>query len=149
LTLPSILVGLVAAAWLGGWAALGDSFLGLLIGLLAYGWIYAVGMLGAGDVKFLMALGALGGWRYGLDVAVLAFLLGGAFSAALLGLRGKLPGFFRRLYRWGLTRLVRGLEPEPLKIDESQKFPFGVAIAFAAIWSLHGRPLAELGWRLW
>jgi len=149
LTLPSILAGLAAAAWLGGWSGLGDSLLGVLICLLAYGWIYAVGMLGAGDVKFLMALGALGGWRYGLDVAVLAFLLGGAFSGLLLGVRGKLPGFFRRLYRWALTRLVRGLEPEPLKIDESQKFPFGVAIAFAAIWSLHGRPLAELGWRLW
>ncbi len=149
LTLPSIFVGVILALVAQGLPGAGGSLLGILAGLLAYGWIYALGMLGAGDVKFLMALGALGGWRYGLDVAVLSFLLGGAFSAGLLAVRGKLPGFLRRGYRFLLTRLVRGLEPEPFHIDTSEKFPFGVAIAFAAIWSLHGRPLAELGWRLW
>lgn len=149
LTLPSILVGIALALLTEGLPGVGTSLLGVLVGLLAYGWIYALGMLGAGDVKFLMALGALGGWRYGLDVAILSFLLGGFFSAGLLAVRGKLAGFLRRGYRFLLTRLVRGLEPEPFRVDTSEKFPFGVAMAFAAIWSLHGRPLAELGWSLW
>lgn len=149
LTLPALILGLVLSIALSGWAGAQDSLLGVGVTFLSYIWIYALGWLGAGDVKLLMALGALGGWRYGLDVAVLSIGLGGLIALVILLVKRKLPGFVRRIYRFVLSRSIRGLEPESLQVDESEKFPFGVAIGIAAVWNLTGYPLQALGWRLW
>jgi hypothetical protein len=60
LTAPALVFGLAVSAGLGGWSGLGDSLLGALAGLLLYGWMFWLRVLGGGDVKLLMALGAWG-----------------------------------------------------------------------------------------
>lgn len=149
ITLPTMVIGLALALWSGGWSSIGSSFLGILVGLFAYGWMFAIGVMGAGDVKFLMALGALGGFRFGLEVALLGVLLGGAMAVLVLLGRGRLADFTRRIYRFLMSVFVKELELEFPKVDRKLTMPYGLPIAIAAIWNTLGNPFATLGVRLW
>lgn len=150
LTLPALLAGLVISAWLQGWSGLGDALLGVFLGLLMYGWMFfPVGVMGAGDVKFLMALGAWGGLRFTAEVGILGVLLGGVMAAAILVFQGKFTDFYRKMRRFLLSVLVKELEVEPPKVDRSMTMPYGIAIAAAAIWVRLGDPFTRLGVKLW
>ena len=86
LTVPAALAGFAASAWVAGWSGVTGSLSALALGLLLYGWIFWLGAMGAGDVKFLMALGAWGGasgGHYVVDTALLGIVLGGIFCAGL------------------------------------------------------------------
>lgn len=87
LTFPAAAAGLVAGLALGGWQGGLDSLLGAFAGLLLLGWMFPLGIMGAGDVKFLMALGAWGGVHYALYTAVLGVLVGGLIAAVMLAAR--------------------------------------------------------------
>lgn len=122
LTLPLIVVGIAAhaiahpaGAWwqgLAGFAAVGIPFLAM----------YAIGdgaIMGAGDVKLMMAVGALGGLRVGLSVGIGSVVVGGILSFALLVGTARLGNVLRIFTK----------HADPSK---SLKAPFGLAIAIAA-----------------
>lgn len=76
-----------AHAWLAGQAGFPvAALLGLGIGLVALLPFYAIGWMGAGDVKFFAVLGFLLGWRALLPIWIGASLLAGVH--ALLALSG-------------------------------------------------------------
>ena len=58
LTYPMVFSGLIYSAWAGGWAGFQDGFFGMLVGLACLLPLYAVGGMGAGDVKLLAGVGA-------------------------------------------------------------------------------------------
>lgn len=150
LTLPAFLLGVFASIWVRGfWPGLSFSLLGGFVGLLLFGWMFFFRFMGGGDVKFLMALGAWGGSRYAVEVAILSVLLGGLFAAFILLAKGMLRSFLRRLYRFILTVFVRELAVEFPDLDRKSKMPFGLPIAIAAVWNVFGSPLEQLGVRLW
>jgi len=149
LTLPAILLGLFAQTWFFGLAGLGQAALGCGIGLLAYGWMYAIGVMGAGDVKLLMALGALGGALFVADTAILGIVLGGIMAAFVLLSKGRIRDFSLRIARFILTVTSKHLTPEFPQIDHRLKMPFGIAIAAASVWVLFDNPLTRWGLRLW
>jgi prepilin peptidase CpaA len=149
LTVPALVLGLAAGAWLGGWNGLGHAALGAGAGLLLYGWMFWLRVMGGGDVKLLMALGALGGVAYVTEVAVLGVLLGGAFAVAWLGLHGRLAAFVRKLRRFVTSLMIRELELDVPDLDRKLTMPFGLPIAAAAVWSAVSHPLARGGWLPW
>jgi prepilin peptidase CpaA len=134
LTLPAALFGLGYAVWWGGGVALLEAFLALLAALALYGWLYWLDILGAGDVKLLMAFGALGGTlTYVAHVALAGVLLGGALAFAVLLVKGKLPDFLRRMRDFLYGLFVKELEFLPPKVDRRERMPFGIPIAIAAV----------------
>lgn len=58
LTFPMVLSGLVYSTWTGGWEGLGAGLLGMVVGLATLLPLYAVGGMGAGDVKLMAGIGA-------------------------------------------------------------------------------------------
>lgn len=115
-----------------------------------------LGAMGAGDVKFLMALGAWGGrsgGRYVVDTALLGVVLGGVFGIVSLALRGKLVIFVRKLWRLvfsgALAATTGEFEVEAPVIDRSLTLPFGIPIAVAAAWAALADPLVRWGMSLW
>jgi prepilin peptidase CpaA len=58
LTYPMVLSGLLYSGLVGGWSGLGDGTLGMLVGLACLLPLYAVGGMGAGDVKLMAGIGA-------------------------------------------------------------------------------------------
>ncbi|MBI2712237.1 MAG: prepilin peptidase [Bdellovibrio sp.] len=149
LTVSTMAVGLGMVFYLAGWGGLLQSLMGIGLGLALYGWIFWFGFMGAGDVKLLMALGAIGGTRYIEEVALLALICGGAMSILLLLLRGKLVPFIKKIYLFLLSLFVAQLEVQFPKLDRSVSMPFGVAIAVASVWVYFGHPLLRTGWVLW
>ncbi|MDG3004750.1 A24 family peptidase [Paludisphaera mucosa] len=95
LTFPTLAAGLAASAWVGGWGGLATSGLGALTGFGLLVAFFAMGGVGAGDVKLLTALGAwLGPWltvhvflasaiAAGLYAFVLSILGGGLAATAV------------------------------------------------------------------
>ena len=149
LTFPSLLGGLVFSLFYGGWSGLGDSILGATGGLLLYGWMFWLGVLGGGDVKFLMALGAWGGSRYVAEVALLGVILGGVMALGHILIKGKILDFSKRMYHFLLTVFIKELELEAPKVDRKLTMPFGIPIAIAAAWVVLAPPFERWGIRLW
>ncbi len=58
LTFPLIATGWAFSLWSAGWTGLGWSFLGSVVGLVLLFVLYAIGGMGAGDVKLLAGIGA-------------------------------------------------------------------------------------------
>lgn len=87
ITLPGIIYGLAAGAYLNGWL---DSVIGLVVGggsflLLAEVYLRTRGVegMGGGDIKYIAAAGAFLGWQQ-----VLVVIFGGSFLGALFGALG-------------------------------------------------------------
>lgn len=133
-TFPAMVAGIAAQGWLGGGiAGAGAAALGLGVGLALFLPLYIFGMMGAGDVKLLMAIGAWSNARFVVAVAITAIFVGGAYAVVdVIRARrvGAMTGNFLALAR-SLT--VRGLPRPVLDIDRERRFSFGVALALAVV----------------
>jgi len=63
ITYPMVFSGLIFNTWISGWGGLGEGLLGMVVGLLCLLPLYAVGGMGAGDVKLMAGSGAWLGWQ--------------------------------------------------------------------------------------
>ncbi|MBL7716035.1 MAG: prepilin peptidase [Bdellovibrionales bacterium] len=145
LTLPLICAApLAALIFQGGDAAL-QSLSGLAVALLAFGILFATGILGAGDVKFLMALSAWAGPGFALSSAILSLFVGAFLSLLQLAYHGRLISFLKRMYRFVLTLLVKEMQLEKPKVDKKLTFPFAIPISVAGIWTFLENPLKKWG----
>ncbi|MGZ3741466.1 MAG: A24 family peptidase [Bdellovibrionota bacterium] len=140
-TFPAIALGICAQAWYAGAAGALSGLGGLALGFALFFPMYALGYMGAGDVKLQMAVGAWMGWWLGLYVAVGAVFVGGIYALFEVIFRGRFLAVFRNGYSFLRSLLVPGLVPEKLRVDENRKFAFGacIAISVAAVIYLEHR----------
>jgi len=135
-------LGLVLNLLLGGWAGLGWSLLGGLLGLALFFPFFALGGMGAGDVKLLACLGAILGPKDLLAVALVGAVMGGVLALIIASMNGRL----RRTLQ-GVTSLLAfwaagGLRPSPvLNLDSpgTLKIPYAVPVAAGTILVLLSR----------
>lgn len=83
LTIPTLLAGLAASTFLGGWDGLASGVLGASLGFGLLVVFYAAGGVGAGDVKLLAAIGAWLGPYLTYQVFVASALFGGVYALVL------------------------------------------------------------------
>ena len=139
LTFPALLAALLASPWAGATSGPLEAVLGAALGFALLIGPYALGGMGAGDVKALMVLGAWIGPEATLGAAAWAVIAGGAFALIMLVLRGEIRAFARR---WGrtlfntLTSRRIAYEPPATGSLASGGIPFAAAIAvgLAAQW---------------
>ncbi len=148
-TIPFALCGFLVSSFCLGWQGSGQALLGFLAGFLFYGWMFGLRILGGGDVKYLMALGAWGGWRYAEEVAILGILIGGLMSFGILCITGRIFDFLRRIREFLLSIFISELEVQLPKVDKTSKMPFGIPISIAAVWVAFAHPFESLGIQLW
>lgn len=144
-TFPVMLLGIVYSVYLSGFSGLTDAALGILVALLLFGWMFLFGFMGAGDVKMLMALGALSGVQYVFSVALLSILLGGLMAVCVLFWKGSLRNFVYRVYASFLSLIVKEMTLELPELDKKITMPFGIPIAIAAVWVHLQDPFYEWG----
>lgn len=149
LTLSVMLLGLILQGYENGFTGLAQSVLGIGTGILILGWLFVFRVMGAGDVKLLMAFGAVGGARYCLNVAALSLFLGVVLSLIVMTKERKLLITGKRIYFFFLTLFHRELRLEFLKPDASLYVPYGVAIGGAAVWLMYENPLTKWGVLPW
>lgn len=145
LTVPTAIAALLASYFFSNWVGVGQALFSLVLGMALYGWLFGLRIMGGGDVKLLMALGAWGGPEYTIEVAVLGILVGGVLALVLLTVTGRLPGFIRRFYHFLLTLFVKNLEVELPKVDKSFTMPFGIPLCIAAVWVAFADPFVYFG----
>ena len=86
LTFGMMLSGLSLAGWWHGWSGLGASLALLTFGFLLLWPVYAIGGMGAGDVKMQMGFGAWIGALYGLGEGFWIVLYGFCLAAVVGGI---------------------------------------------------------------
>ena len=129
LNFPSILLGLSLNFYFGGWCGGKNSLWGFFLGLGLYIIPFALGGVGAGDVKFLAGIGAL----RGADFVICTFLLSSVFyfiiSLFLLLKEGKLKNFFRKFY---VTVSAKTNTLDTI-YESDWNLPLGIFISLAAL----------------
>jgi prepilin peptidase CpaA len=139
LTLPALLAALLASPWLGATSGPLEAAAGAALGFALLVGPYALGGVGAGDVKALMVLGAWLGPEAVLGVAAWAVIAGGAFGVLMLVQRGEIVAYAKRWGRVLLSMLtLRRISYEPPAAGSiaAGGIPFAAAIAvgLAAQW---------------
>ena len=118
LTGPAIVAGLALNAALFGWSGFGASLAGFAVAVAILLGPFALGGIGAGDVKMMAAAGALLGPRLVLSSLLLGMLLGGLVAAIQLArrsrLREKLAATGRMFLNAALARSI-----DPLRVSMS------------------------------
>jgi prepilin peptidase CpaA len=87
ITFPLVLTGWLYGALSGGWAGLGDSLFGTVVGLALLLPAYAIGGMGAGDVKLLAGVGAWMGPQITFYAFCVSAIVGGVIALAMVCMR--------------------------------------------------------------
>lgn len=135
LTLPAMLLGvLFAASWKE--AAMRA---GLVVLVLGSGYLFfAVGIIGAGDVKLAAAVASLKGWDFLVATLIGAAIVGLFVAIFALAKQGDLVPFVRRIGNAVGDVAFRGIAPAPILGAEKQTIPYAVVLAGGAFLALVG-----------
>lgn len=107
---------------------------GALLGFTFFCIPYSLGLMGAGDVKLLMAFGALGGPFFCIKTCLYGSILGGAFA---FGLLAKKRGFLGALrYSAKCFAIVAGGEKPESELGAF--LPYAAFISAGAVLALFG-----------
>lgn len=138
LTYPFAAAGVGYAVWAGGAAGLWGSLAGLATGLALLMPLYAIGGMGAGDVKLLAGVGAWVGPVLTLGAFVSTAIVGGVLAVAMVVRSGELAHHWAQFQEIGREILVlrdpailsrRAAERKPTMM----LLPYGIPIALGTI----------------
>lgn len=138
LTFPMVFSGLIYGAYAGGWDGLGHSAVGMVVGLACLLPLYAVGGMGAGDVKLMAGMGAWVGASVTWNAFCVSVVVGAIMGVAMAAYRGKLGhhyrNFFMIAYEWLSVKDPRKLaaiaaERKPTML----LLPYGIPICIGSI----------------
>jgi prepilin peptidase CpaA len=128
-TFGAAVVALAVRLALGGPTAFLGGLEGWLLGVAVFVVPFALGWMGAADVKLLAAFGALGGPAFALQSALLGCIAGGLMSVVYL----------MREHRFGYTLsylFVFARHPMHSALEAKRRMPFGPALAAGAAASM-------------
>jgi len=135
LVISGLCLGIGLNGWNQGIRGLGWSLLGAGLGLALFLPFFALGGMGAGDVKLLAALGSLLGPSDLLKTAVAGALAGGLLALAAAAWKGRLLETFRGIGRLFSYWAAGGLRPSPelnLGHPAALKIPYAIPLAAGA-----------------
>lgn len=147
-TFTGILIGFIFNLITGGLTGLLYGILGLFVGSAIFFLPFAMGGMGAGDVKLMGAIGSLMGWRFSVMTAFYSALVGSLMVLVYLLYSGKLRDTLKKmlfslvnlllqfLMRLGYNETVFKAQAKFSKNGHDYKkiyIPYGVAIAGGAV----------------
>jgi prepilin peptidase CpaA len=88
ITFPMVLSGLFYNMLAGGWEGTQFALIGIGVGLMTLLPLYAIGGMGAGDVKLMAGIGAWLGGTVTWHTAVVTYIVGGVMGAAMAIYKG-------------------------------------------------------------
>ncbi|CAG7630011.1 prepilin peptidase [Paenibacillus allorhizosphaerae] len=145
LNLTGVVAGLALHTITNGWEGFVFAAVGLICGLLPMLALYAIGAVGAGDVKFFAALGAITGAGFSIYAMTASLLLAGAGGLAFLLCRTegllRLKAVALRLLQLFVFRDTTALRTALAKSESQLRFPFmwavlpGTACAFMQLYA--------------
>jgi prepilin peptidase CpaA len=135
LTVPGFAVGVVASTALGHWSGLKDSLLGagLAFALLLPFWLLK--SLGAGDLKFAVALGAYTGPGRLINILIGSVFVAGVMALALVIYKRRLLQTIKNIGHILVSLVTFRLPGSHVTLDnpDALTIPKGVALALAVV----------------
>lgn len=128
-TLPAIIIGLIFHTITNGWDGLLFSFLGLLTGFGLLLIPYALKGMAAGDVKLMMAIGALKGSAFTFGSFLYIAVIGGVIALIILITKKEVKSSISRVFVSARLRTLDSLNQN----EYHHAFPYGVAIVLGTI----------------
>jgi prepilin peptidase CpaA len=123
LTFGAALAALVVHAWVGGWNGAGIALAGWAAGVALFFPVFALGGMGAGDVKLLGAVGAWLGPVAAVWVALYSGIAGGLMGLLVAGFSGYLVQACTNVWSLLMYWRVVGLKPAPELTLSTHKGP--------------------------
>jgi prepilin peptidase CpaA len=135
LTVPALLVGVIANTVLAGWSGLKTSLLGATVGLALLLPFVLLRSLGAGDWKLAGALGAFTGPGLLVDLLLASILVAGVMAVVLVIYKGRTRQTLRNIGHILVSLVTFRLPGTRVSLDnpDSLKIPYGVALAFTVV----------------
>lgn len=147
LVFAGMIVGLIMGAAYGGVKGFGMSCLGMAVGVGILFIPFALGWIGAGDVKLLGAIGAILGAKGAAFSMLYGAVAGGFMAAVVLARRGRFGWFIMSCLAWvarqlgniipgsaGLSlRRFRRVEAEVYLDNSGLAIPYSAAIAIGLV----------------
>lgn len=138
ITFPMIVSGWVVSTMSFGWEGLGWSLAGTAVGLALLLPAYAVGGMGAGDVKLLAGVGAWVGGTATLYAFCASAIIGGVIAVAMVLYRRAWDEHYQQFWTiWNEMATIR--DPEQLSTIAAERkssmllLPYGIPIAIGTI----------------
>lgn len=138
ITFPMILLGWTYGGLTGGWEGLGTSLFGTVVGLGLLLPAYAIGGMGAGDVKLLAGVGAWVGATVTFYAFCVSAAIGGVIALAMIA--------YRRAWKHHgsqftliLSEILTIRDPNQLSVIAADRkssmllLPYGIPIAIGTI----------------
>jgi prepilin peptidase CpaA len=129
LTFPAMALGIVLNSFLNGGTGLVFSVMGLVLGVAIFLLPVAAGGRGAGDLKLLAAVGALGGPVFIFWCALFTSMIGGVFAIAVLLAKRR----FTTVAGGMILNLYTQQSP---RMDSNIRLPYAIPIALGAVAAL-------------
>lgn len=131
---PAVLFALAYNLYVGGWLGLRQSLLGLVVGLLILIIPFAMGGIGAGDVKLLGFIGALKGAVFVIYSAIGMGLAGGMIALGIWFYRFGVVDTIGSVLKGIWTMIRSGFTIFPFRLhNEKIIVPYGLAIALGTL----------------
>ncbi|MEQ6375430.1 prepilin peptidase [Bacillaceae bacterium S4-13-56] len=136
--LPGLILSLASNVYLDGWQRLGSSLLGLLVGMAILFIPFAMGGMGAGDVKLLGLIGAWKGVFFVLTTALYMALVGGLLAILVILFQKGAKERLRGIMYFFIFLFQGKIRTDFIKTKVSQiTYPYGVAIVIGAICTIY------------
>lgn len=139
---PGALAGLVVNVALSGWSGLTSSLLGFLVGLGIFLIPFALGGIGAGDVKLFGSIGAIMGPAFAFYAALSTAIAGGVIAVGILVKQGRLQNVLKRIWSIFISIILFRQYRSLTTLDHAEyheSFPYGVAIAIGVLLAMFVR----------
>jgi prepilin peptidase CpaA len=136
LTFGATVVGLVVAAATGGLSGIGTGLAGWTVAMALWLPIYALGGMGAGDVKLMAAIGMWIGPAGALHAALYAAIAGGVLALTLAFTRGIVRETFQNVQLLILHWQVAGFSPHAqltLATAKSPRLAYAVPVLIGTV----------------
>lgn len=138
ITFPMVLTGLFYNAWTGGWSGLQDGGIGLVVGLATLLPLYAVGGMGAGDVKLMAGLGAWLGPVVAWNAFVVSVVVGAVMAIVMVLWRKSWTKHYTNFLMIAVEWMTVKNPAELSRIAKERKsqmllLPYGIPICIGSI----------------
>jgi prepilin peptidase CpaA len=123
LTVGAALAAFFVHGYIAGWSGAGASLAGWAVGLVLFFPFFALGGMGAGDVKLLAAVGAWLGPAATVWVALYSSIAGAVMALVVAGFSGYLKQAYTNLFGLLMHWRVVGIRPAPELMLSTQQGP--------------------------
>ncbi len=147
LTVSGFFLGLIVHWSLHGFEGVKFALSGASLAFILLFPLFIIRLLGAGDVKYLMAIGSWMGPSLISQSIVLGFCAGAVFSIIALITKKRLIPFLQTLFFFIFTLLSKAAPLESPQFKEKTKIPFALSLGVGVIWVALDSPLR--GMWLW